>query len=566
MKLLLFTIATAIVLPFQTLARTCHDHHIEARAIAAAKYVKASESEVAAWDKQLSEYSANVEEGLGVRAFFGNKVPKNAITEKLAVKHGLVWWRMRIYLVDSVEAAIEHRAKIRAFHVEKGTLPTDITAAPVYMIGKEAELGVKFSAETPMPKVEQAAMEKLMERQAFEVDENGQVTLYSAERFKNIVTPDGFFLLDLKAVPDAFGMNGLTKEGWVAFKQHGIHDYNHWKGSSTANKLRKLSIKLAEQGFTVRFNHDYRACMDMILKQERSYKTENGRSTHSAATNRYMNAVNRELMLWKLEKGEGYSVEVYSPEGKLVGGEIGVRDGNHYYGDTVFYDTSYNRKEHGFDGVDLAKVAADALFEVLGVRGQPYSDPGMITPYTASLGAELIPFREWFTKIKSGPEQPVLLPSTWSPLGVEYYQKVFGELAKRRNQGIGRNLVLARATDLEKRNQAIAEQAKVYLGTQKFVFVKTLEEAQTLAAQVTGQMPIYLIMPDRLLPIILSTPSIPKEIEMVTFKNPRYVSDVIRLDQEKDQLGLQTLKDSDMSVDLQTENPSFTIEVWQLIR
>lgn len=457
-------------------------------------YLSGSEEQV--YHAFFENYARNYEDGLGVRGFFGSAVPNTPYTVELAMEYGLTWWGMKWNFAASVEEAVEHRLKARALHEEKGTTFTDVIVAGQYFIGDESELGITFSEDGPAQiPVPAEKVRELISRGAYEVDHLGQVTYISPERLARRISPNSMTYNNVSHLPGTFGKNSLSQSGWVAFKQHGIHDYSKWKNSESAKKLKKLAIKLAEKGYTIRFNTDYEAMLDKIKNQTRTYRDrqegEKGESVvgerkeHRVSDSRYSNPTVYNTALGLLKAGRGYSVGLYNEKGELVGGEIGFRSGNHLYGDSVFYDQ-----------VEYAKIAALALFEVLDVAGMPYSDPGMITPYTASMGAELIPFPEYLQKIKSGPQQKIELPSEWDPRPADHLATSFQAIAGRKNQGLG-NLKIARRLPADS-EEARAEAARFGLqrATLNLVLVKSAEEAgvHVQSGIEWADTPIYIEM------------------------------------------------------------------------
>jgi len=427
----------------------------------------------------FQNYVANFADGLGVRGFMGSAIPNTPQTVELAMEYGLIWWGMKWNFAATIEEAVEHRLKARALHEKKGTTFTDLIVAGQYFIGSEAELGLSFAEEGPQKTSVPVPAEKvreLIQRGAYEIDHLGQVTFIAPEQLARRMSENTLTYNNVAHLPGTFGKNSLGQAGWVAFKQHGIHDYSTWKNSDAAKKLRKMARGLVDRGYTIRFNTDYEAMLDKIKNQKRSYResqeNEDGemvtgeRKEHSVATSRYSNPTVYNSALALLKAGKGYSVGLYNESGELVGGEIGFRSGNHFYGDSVFYDK-----------VEYAKIAALALFEVLDAAGMPYSDPGMITPYTASMGAELVPFPEYLPKIKGGPAERIELPAQWDPRPAGHLEAAFTEIVKRKNQGLGHSRITRRLPADSEEARLVAQRLGLVRGTLNLVFVSSPEEA-----------------------------------------------------------------------------------------
>ncbi len=508
----------------------------------------------------FQSYQRNYTDGLGERGFMGSAIPKTPQTDLIALEYGLVWWGMKFNIVPSIEEAIKHRQQAHEMHRKKGTLYTDVLVAGLYIIGQESELQLDFDKEgagaffKPIPPDKILMM---MQRGAYEVQPDGTYILIPAERLLRRVSLEGMTYNKVAHLPGAGGYNSISQSGWVAFKQHGLHDYSAWKQTDNARRLKKLARKLVEQGYTIRFNTDYKLMLDKLRDQKRTYRPEKKegedskpeRAEANPEYNRYRNEAVYNTALGNLLAGKGYSVGVYNPQGQLVAGEIGWRVGNHVYGDSVFYD----------DDVNLAKIAALALMEVMDAAGQPYTDPGMITAYTGSMGAELVPFPEYLKKIKSGPKEVIPLPDYWNPLDEDYLQKKLEEVVRRRSQGITKMVAISRMPRASKEALAIAST----LGLQRlFLNIVILPNRESIVEHAThadpSDMPIYLLSSQ--------PPAIGKSAaqylnealsavgtEVLYVHHPRFAKDIRLID-------LKVVKDI-LTLDLQLDPPQWN---WSL--
>lgn len=491
-------------------------------AAASAPLLAGSKAQLA--DQVFANWVANYEDGLANRGFMGNAIPNTPETSEIAMKHGLIWWGGGFRLVPTLEAAIAHRAQIRKMHEAKGTLFTDRIVSGLYILGSESELGLKFDADPATAGSHEKAVaaekvEELLSRGAYEIDENGQVTRISAEHLMRRYSAGDFKYMNVSHLPQSAGLNSIVQSGWVVFKLHGLHDYSTWKNSGSAKKLKKLAVKLMEMGFTIRFNHDHKAAIDMLATQDRTYveAAKDGKPGEKVRTvmgnhmNRYSQKEVYEPALARLLAGKGYSIGVYNEANELVGGEIGFRNGNHILGESVFYDRRYNYAEHGFDGVDLAKVAAIALMEILNEKGQPYSDPGMITAYTASMGAELVEFNEFREKILSRQGEKIEFPETWDPRPSNHVELAFGALKNRRGQMVTINKIVGRDPIETEKSLGVGRSMGFERTQVRVVVVKSVAEAQNHASEIAkgenaniNDVPLYLIVEPQTVAEIIS--------------------------------------------------------------
>lgn len=445
----------------------------------------------------FGNYVRHYEDGLGVRGYMGGAVPNTPYTLELALEYGLIWWGMKWHMVSSLEEAVAHRLRVREYYMTKKSPFTDVIVAGQYILGSEEEIGIFAEGQTNMP-IPPEKMRELISRGAYEIDETGKSTFIPPEQLARRVSLDSTTFNKMDHLPASGGKNSISQSGWVAFKMHGLHDYSTWKNSDAAKRLRKSARQLMDRGYTLRFNVDYEAMLNKIRDQVRSYRVEdakvdeNGnkiegkRENHLPDSNRYTKDNVYRSALGLLKAGRGYSVGLYNEKNELVAGEIGFRSGNHFYGDSVFYDD-----------IDHARICALALFEVLDAAGMPYSDPGMITVYTASMGAELVPFPEYMAKIKSGPEELISLPQNWDVRSDEDIKRTFAEIANKKSQGLGPHRLIRRTPvavpHLGEKIEEAAKRAGLSPVKLNLVFVESAQAAaQDVAHRTWEELPIYI--------------------------------------------------------------------------
>lgn len=459
----------------------------------------------------FSNYEKNQKDGIGGRGFMGAGMPNTPENAEVALKYGMVYWGLKLNIVPNVESAIEHRLKVRAYLISQNSVLSDPAAVSVYILGDEKELGLTFAGEGKESReltVDPQIVSRLLARGGYKVSETGEATFIPAEQMQRRIGTAGLVYHNQTAFPEvfpaAFGYNALTQSGWVALSPHGIHDYSTFKDRDSAKKLKKLAAKLIERGYTIRFNQDYKWALDLLKVQRRSHRVDGERKEYDVVLNRYQDETLYNTALARLQGGRGYMVGVYSPSGQLLAGEIGFRNGNHLYGDSVYYppEEEYSRAEHGFNSIDLAKVGTLALLEVMYDAGMPYTDPGMISKYTASLGAENMSFQEYRQKILSGPIEPIELPALWDPLPADYLQKKFEELAKKRNQALGNVMALSRLPLENKQSVEVANSYNINRVRLRLSFVSNPQEASEVAAQSLDyeSLPVFVVVGSELKP------------------------------------------------------------------
>jgi Leu/Phe-tRNA-protein transferase len=458
----------------------------------------------------FQNYEDNAADALGVRGYMGSldAVPDSPLASEVALRHGIIPWGVAFRIVSTLDEAVEVRRKGWDFivNVKKEPFSTAYSSDLFFLGDVKSLTGLEFGPvpegkeipDTPVLDVPKAAMEKLIAQGAWQIGPapDFKATFITPEHLARRLDPNGvkhMFALHRK---ESWGLNAFVQGGWVAFPNHGLHDFSTWKDTTEAKRLEKLMYRLLDRGYKIRFNHDYAAAIEALKSQRRTFRNhlsdEKERKEWKPHENRY--AENREdwkTSLAKLLAGKGYSVEIYNEIGKLVAGEIGWRTGNHFYGDSPFYPD-----DDSDDGdIDLAKVAAYALMKMLHDNGMSYSDPGMITPYTYSMGAEQPKFAEFNAKMRTAPKEPIVVPSLYDPRTPEYFAKQFQDLERKKSAGLGPNFFVSRVPDYSPSAIAAAAGVKAIPGALSIVVVSSEYQASTLAKQNTSvdAMPVFVI-------------------------------------------------------------------------
>lgn len=519
----------------------------------------------------FQSYQDNYNDGLAQRGFLGSAVPKTPQTDLMALEYGIIWWGMRFNIVPSIHDAIAHRKQAYEHHSSKKTLYTDVLMAGLYILGNESELELSFdesgSGKTMKP-VAPEKVEMLMKRGAYEVQPDGSYQFIEPARLLRRVSFDGMNYNNTAYLPASGGLNSISQAGWVAFKQHGLHDFSKWKRTDAAKRLKKMARKLIEQGYSIRFNTDYQLMLDKLKDQKRTFRAEKkdendtpNRVEANPDHNRYRDEVIYKTALANLLAGKGYSVGVYDPKGELVAGEIGWRVGNHVYGDSVFYG----------DDVNLAKIAALALMEVMDEGGQPFTDPGMITAYTGSMGAELVPFPDYLAKIKSGPKEVIPFPKEWNPFDRDYLLSKLQEVARRRNQGVTPRVAISRLPAPTKDALELAAQLGLERQDLNIIVVRDFAKISEHAASVAdpNELPIYILAPplsalDRSPTEQLQDLLAWEETKAFTVNHPKFANDVRPLDPNRlrELLSLETQWDSPVWRSVKPDTLQISVGVW----
>lgn len=200
------------------------------------------------------------------------------------------------------------------------------------------------------------------------------------------------------------------QNGWFALETHGVIHIDDFLDRITAKKLRKFSKSLLNKGYRVTFNQNIRMVIEEAGEQVRGGKSNKG---NSRFTEEQIQGY-EEL----LRTGRGFSVEVWHPEGFLVGGTFGSFINGVAAAESVYYpqvddpdlialsklfkeDPKFKAYENDpvlKNSIDFAKVSVLTLMALLKSNEVEWIDAGMVTPFTASMSGLYI-WREEFMKM-----------------------------------------------------------------------------------------------------------------------------------------------------------------------
>ncbi|CAN5700720.1 hypothetical protein BH10BDE1_BH10BDE1_02210 [soil metagenome] len=332
-------------------------------------------------------------DGISDRGFLTSKPGANGELSKEVTRDGILWWYLRIYVVDSIETAKAHSA-----------LEPDPMMQGVYLINKG-----KTAAETaslvnqPAPDVFRNML-KNDSMYFFRVKEGNTVERVTSELIeKNIAVDQLSWDLD---DPEHGPFIGLP--GWTFPRYRGVIKSENTAGSKTYARTRQLARQLVEKGFRISFNKDFVRSLNMVRDQKRLIEGQWIANSLYAGENNE----NYKMTLERFKAGDAYSVEVWNEKGELVGGIIGFKDGAMYSPESTFYNSiDYPKISIGF-----AKVAVVALMDRLVQADITWADAGMVTPFTATMKGELISSKEFLDMVAKLPEASnVDMKSDWTP-------------------------------------------------------------------------------------------------------------------------------------------------------
>ena len=159
---------------------------------------------------------------------------------------------------------------------------------------------------------------------------------------------------------------------WFCPEQRAILDFEDLHVSKSLKKAR------TKTQFELTIDKDFRSVIESCAKTKRS---------HEAGTWITPEFIETYMALHKL--GEAHSVEVWAPNGDLVGGLYGVDAGGAFCGESMFYKES-----------NASKFALLFLIDHLQSKGSPWLDVQVMTPHMEIFGAKEIPRKDFLDKLE----------------------------------------------------------------------------------------------------------------------------------------------------------------------
>lgn len=342
-------------------------------------------------EAQASALFAKATQGISERGFIASFPKLTAELGSAAGKKGLIWWNLRIYVAESMEAAQKHSAA-----------EADQLMQGVYLLNPRGEKVTEQNATE--------VFNRLMTENGLHYINRGTVEKIDPNYVKQNLTPHEmeWYFQDPEHGPV------IMQSGWAFPKNRGVIKYSAGIESSTYARMRKLAQKLINQGFKVTFNKDFKQALDKTTHQARRVVTPSGEKVW-VKNSRYLDDVDLyNSTLESFAQGRVFSVEIWNEKGEMVGGLIGNREGSIFSPDSVFYDNVNYPKI----SIDFAKISAIALMDRLNAAGIPFADAGMVSHFTASMKGELVPAKQFLDLVNQlPPESKAVVDFTkeWTP-------------------------------------------------------------------------------------------------------------------------------------------------------
>lgn len=159
---------------------------------------------------------------------------------------------------------------------------------------------------------------------------------------------------------------------WYCPEKRAVLEFSELHVPKSLERAKRRAI------FTFTIDRDFRSVIESCARVER--KGEKGTWITSGFIDAYcaLHAA-----------GQAHSVEVWGPDGVLVGGVYGVDAGGVFCGESMFHTVS-----------NASKLALLFLIDHLRARGSTWLDAQVMTPHIRALGAKEIRRKEFLRKLK----------------------------------------------------------------------------------------------------------------------------------------------------------------------
>lgn len=311
---------------------------------------------------------------------------------RILSQHEVTQWSLLIYVMPNLEAAFAHQQRV----------PLPLTQG-LYLINPQID------AEASLAKVDFATLAQSSQT-SFALYEGGEwhdgepTEEMRADRWRYLSYAElqqylpsaanqvNFAIEDMPAIPSYGNAPFFAVPAFSLRKIIGINHTDTLQ-SRSGKALINLTRKLFAQGYRIVFNEELEPSIMALQNQPRNDQT--------VEMNRYRLPNVANSLRHAFAAGMGFTVLLRDPDDKTVAGVVGYTSGNVYRPDSVFY---YN--------IDEAKVSFLAMLRYLGAHGINFTNAGMVTPFTASIGGFRITEQQYRDLVTQLPATPVSLPAS----------------------------------------------------------------------------------------------------------------------------------------------------------
>jgi Leu/Phe-tRNA-protein transferase len=352
--------------------------------------------------------------GFGMRGFLSAFPQPSAEAAAKLASQGVMFWGHSVAVMKSIEAARAHDQKFSGL----SKIMYLISAIDVSDLNDETPKEIvqarfkEIIAHSPLVYWDDS-------ESILHPDSNSEPKFVEADMdlVKSMMVPKTIEYFTRDERGPRFG-----QAGWVFPAIRGELNYADvfHSGSKTIQKILKEGRSLVSNGYTVNFNQDFLESLNAARDQIRLEKGADGVLRKLEPNSRYRDPDVYKMALEGHHAGHNFSVEVRDPNGKLVGGVLGERNGNIVALDTVFY--TYDERPDGSfrSNIDMPKIAVLAALQRLHESDIDVVDAGMVTPFTANLKGRYVSakkFAQDIERLRTRNPISIDFSKAWNPNG-----------------------------------------------------------------------------------------------------------------------------------------------------
>ena len=311
---------------------------------------------------------------------------------RVLLAHNVTSWNLLIYPMPNLEAAFAHQQHV----------PLPLTQG-LYLINPQIEAGASLegvdfaalaqSSQTSFALYEGGEWHDGESTEEMRADRWLYLNYAELQHYLPAAANQANFAVE--TLPAAPSYGDVPLFAVPAFSLRKIVGISHADAlQSRRNKVAiNLTRKLFAQGYRIVFNEDIEPSITALQNQPRNAQT--------MEMNRYRLANVANNLRAAFAAGQAFTVLLRDPEDKTVAGVVGYTNGNVYSPDSVFYHN-----------IDEAKVSYLAMLRYLRAHGINFTNAGMVTPFTASIGGYRVTEQQYQELVTQLPTTPVSLPTS----------------------------------------------------------------------------------------------------------------------------------------------------------
>lgn len=314
------------------------------------------------------------EEGPTYRGFLGMQPDPAYQIEKALATHGIIYWEVSIFVKRDLQAARSH-----------DEAEENILRKGLYVI---ADLDLQ---RVPKDRIGESFLQ-VATAGLFYFEADGMHHL-TPERVRRLFDPSRFKIKMTTTMGLAF-----SASGWCRLKRRAAIDYRRWFREDVDSvglaRWRTRSYDPPIRGMLTTARKWHRRSFGVYVNRDpsRSVHRLSLQTYKSGSLSRYKDDKMQQLARESIEGRSAFMVEVWSPQGEVVGGVLFFLRDQMVMSDAIFYDR-----------LDFAQVASIAGFELLAQRGINFVDIQMTTEFSGMFGGAYYDIQDFNRHIEQQP-------------------------------------------------------------------------------------------------------------------------------------------------------------------